>query len=420
MATSASPASTAAVQPKAAPGAKNPKGSDNTLLSTVMGNLRQYGIVGALIIIVVAFQILTGGVLLKPNSFVSLIQQNAYVIILAIGMVMVIIATHIDLSVGSLVAFIGGVCALLMEHYNVNWIVAIVVSIILGLLIGIWNGFWVAYVRIPGFITTLAGMLIFRGLATVIVGESVPITSRDFRGIASNYIPNFLGFGPGGMSILTIVVGALVFALFVFLQFRNRAKVAASGLQPEPMSLTWIKIVVAGVVIAFVTYLLSLSGNDENGGIPIMLVIVGVLVVIYNFILTRTVFGRHVYAVGGNRKAARLSGIDDRKVDFFLYVHMGFLSAVAAVCMLSRLASATAQAGMEFEMDAIAACFIGGTAVTGGIGTIPGAVVGAFVMGVINQGLSIMGVDTAIVKTIKGLVLLGAVAVDLMSKRKKG
>lgn len=186
------------------------------------------------------------------------------------------------------------------------------------------------------------------------------------------------------------------------------------------MSLTWIKIVVAALVIGFVTYLLSLSGSGENGGIPYMLIIVGVLVVVYNFILTRTVFGRHVYAVGGNRKAARLSGIDDRKVDFFLYIHMGFLSAVAAVCMLSRLASATAQAGMEFEMDAIAACFIGGTAVTGGIGTIPGAVVGAFVMGVINQGLSIMGVDTAIVKTIKGLVLLGAVAVDLMSKRKKG
>ncbi|WP_418969296.1 multiple monosaccharide ABC transporter permease [Alloscardovia omnicolens] len=395
------------------------KASDNTLVSTIMGNLRQYGIVGALIVIVVAFQILTGGVLLKPNSFVSLLQQNAYVIILAIGMVMVIIATHIDLSVGSLVAFIGGVCALLMEHYNVNWVLAILISIILGLVIGVWNGFWVAYVRIPGFITTLAGMLIFRGLATVIVGESVPITSRDFRGIASNYVPNFLGF-VGDMSTLTLVVGALVFALFVFLQFRSRAKIAASGLEPEPMSMTWIKIVVAALVIGFVTYLLSLSGSGENGGIPYMLIIVGVLVVVYNFILTRTVFGRHVYAVGGNRKAARLSGIDDRKVDFFLYIHMGFLSAVAAVCMLSRLASATAQAGMEFEMDAIAACFIGGTAVTGGIGTIPGAVVGAFVMGVINQGLSIMGVDTAIVKTIKGLVLLGAVAVDLMSKRKKG
>ena len=188
---------------------------------------------------------------------------------------------------------------------------------------------------------------------------------------------------------------------------------AKVGLVPEPMSLTVLKIVLAAVVIAFVTYLLASSGNADQGGTPIMLVIVGVLVFIYNFILTKTVFGRHVYAVGGNRKAAILSGINTRRV------HMGFLSAVAAVCMLSRLASATAQAGMEFEMDAIAACFIGGTAVTGGIGTIPGAVIGAFVMGVINQGLSIMGVDTAVVKTIKGLVLLLAVAVDIMSKRKK-
>ena len=388
------------------------------LLATVANNARQYGIVGALLVIVVAFEILTGGVLLKPNSFVSLIQQNAYVIILAIGMVMVIIATHIDLSVGSLVAFIGGVCALLMERAGVNWMLAIVIALVVGLIVGVWQGFWVAVIGIPGFITTLAGMLIFRGLATVIVGESVPITSLEFRGIARNYLPNILGWW-GPFDGLTIVLGILCIVGFAWSQLRKRARVAKVGLVPEPMSLTVLKIVLVAVVIAFVTYLLASSGNADQGGTPIMLVIVGVLVFIYNFILTKTVFGRHVYAVGGNRKAAILSGINTRRVDFMLFVHMGFLSAVAAVCMLSRLASATAQAGMEFEMDAIAACFIGGTAVTGGIGTIPGAVIGAFVMGVINQGLSIMGVDTAVVKTIKGLVLLLAVAVDIISKRKK-
>ena len=388
------------------------------LLATIANNARQYGIVGALLIIVVVFQILTGGVLLKPNSFVSLIQQNAYVIILAIGMVMVIIATHIDLSVGSLVAFIGGICALLMERQGVNWGLAILISLLVGLLVGVWQGFWVAYVGIPGFITTLAGMLIFRGLATVLVGESVPITSESFRGIARNYLPNVLGWW-GPFDGLTIVLGVACIAAFAWSQLHKRIRAQRVGLVPEPMSLTVIKIVVAALAIGFVTYLLASSGNADQGGTPIMLVIVGVLVLIYNFILTKTVFGRHVYAVGGNRKAAELSGINTRRVDFTLFVHMGFLSAVAAVCMLSRLASATAQAGMEFEMDAIAACFIGGTAVTGGVGTIPGAVVGAFVMGVINQGLSIMGVDTAIVKTIKGLVLLGAVAVDIMSKRKK-
>ncbi|HJF18562.1 multiple monosaccharide ABC transporter permease [Aeriscardovia aeriphila] len=402
----------------AAPAKKQEKNETMSVLRSVANNARQYGIVGALLVIVLVFEILTRGVLLKPNSFVSLIQQNAYVIILAIGMVMVIIATHIDLSVGSLVAFIGGVCALLMERAGVNWGLAIVISLLVGLVIGCWQGFWVAYVGIPGFITTLAGMLMFRGLATVIVGESVPITSNEFRGIARNYLPNILGFW-GPFDGLTIVLGLLCIAALVFTQLRKRARIIKVGLVPEPMALTIIKLVIFSIAIIFVTYLLASSGNDTQGGTPIMLVIVAVLVLVYNFILTRTVFGRHVYAVGGNRKAAILSGINTKRVDFMLFVHMGFLSAVAAVCMLSRLASATAQAGMEFEMDAIAACFIGGTAVTGGIGTIPGAVVGAFVMGVINQGLSIMGVDTAIVKTIKGLVLLGAVAFDILSKRKK-
>ncbi|KFI76865.1 multiple monosaccharide ABC transporter permease [Bifidobacterium mongoliense] len=388
------------------------------LLATVANNARQYGIVAALLVIVIVFEILTKGVLLKPNSFVSLIQQNAYVIILAIGMVMVIIATHIDLSVGSLVAFIGGVCALLMERQGMNWMLAIGLSLVVGLLVGVWQGFWVAYVGIPGFITTLAGMLIFRGLATVIVGESVPITSNDFRGIARNYLPNILGFW-GPFDALTLVVGVLCIAGYAWSQLSKRKRVEKVGLVAEPMNLTILKIVIISVVIAFVTYLLASSGNEDQGGIPIMLVIVALLVVAYNFILTNTVFGRHVYAVGGNRKAAILSGINTKRVDFTLFVHMGLLSAIAAICMLSRLASATAQAGMEFEMDAIASCFIGGTAVTGGIGTIPGAVVGAFVMGIINQGLSIMGVDTAVVKTIKGLVLLLAVAVDIMSKRKK-
>ena len=398
----------------AAPAKKKSDG----VLATLANNSKQYGIVGALVVIVLVFEFPTKGVLLKPNSFVSLIQQNAYVIILAIGMVMVIIATHIDLSVGSIVAFVGGVCAILMERQGVNWMLAILISLVVGLIIGCWQGFWVAYVGIPGFITTLAGMLIFRGLATVIVGESVPITSPEFRGIARNYLPQLLGWW-GPFDGLTIVVGIACIALFAWSQLRRRGKVAKAGLTPEPMALTVTKIVIATLLIGFVTYLLALSGNADQGGIPIMLVILGVLVFVYNFILTRTVFGRHVYAVGGNRKAAILSGINTKRVDFTLFVHMGFLSAIAAVCVLSRLSSATAQAGMEFEMDAIAACFIGGTAVTGGVGTIPGAVVGALVMGVINQGLSIMGVDTAVVKTIKGLVLLGAVAVDILSKRKK-
>ncbi len=345
----------------------------------------------------------------------SLIQQNAYVIILAIGMVMVIIATHIDLSVGSLVAFIGGVCALLMERAGVNWMLAIVIALVVGLIVGVWQGFWVAVIGIPGFITTLAGMLIFRGLATVIVGESVPITSLEFRGIARNYLPNILGWwGPfDGLDHCARHPVHCRLCLEPAAQARPCGQGRPGARADEPdrpqdcacrgrhrlrhlparsSSVTLIRVIL------------------------IMLVIVGVLVFIYNFILTKTVLTTCTPLVATARPP---SSPMDRRVDFLLFVHMGFLSAVAAVCMLSRLASATAQAGMEFEMDAIAACFIGGTAVTGGIGTIPGAVIGAFVMGVINQVLSIMGVDTAVVKTIKGLVLLLAVAVDIMSKRKK-
>ena len=383
------------------------------LLATVANNARQYGIVGALLVIVVAFEVLTGGVLLKPNSFVSLIQQNAYVIILAIGMVMVIIATHIDLSVGSLVAFIGGVCALLMERAGVNWMLAIVIALVVGLIVGVWQGFWVAVIGIPGFITTLAGMLIFRGLATVIVGESVPITSLEFRGIARNYLPNILGWW-GPFDGLTIVLGILCIVGFAWSQLRKRARVAKVGLVPEPMSLTVLKIVLAAVVIAFVTYLLASSGNADQGGTPIMLVIVGVLVFIYNFILTKTVFGRHVYAVGGNRKAAILSGINTRRVDFLLFVHMGFLSAVAAVCMLSRLASATAQAGMEFEMDAIAACVVGGVSFTGGIGKISGVVVGVFIFTALTYSLTTLGIDTNLQFVFSGIIILVAVMLDCL------
>lgn len=386
--------------------------------ASLLANSRQYGIVGALIVIIAVFQVLTGGLLLQPNTVVQLVQQNAYVVILAIGMVMVIIATHIDLSVGSLVGFIGGCIALLMQDMHINWMLAILVGIAIGLIIGIWQGFWVAYVGIPGFITTLAGMLVFRGLATTMINASIPVNDSSFNAIAASYLPNILGFW-GPFDGLTVVIGTLLILAFAYGQFRNRKKAFMVGLDVEPLSATYTKIGVTTIVIAALTYLFATSGNATQGGIPIMLVIVGVLVAIYNFILTKTVFGRHVYAVGGNRRAAMLSGINTKRVDFLLYVHMGFLSSVAAIAMLSRLSSASAATGNSFEMDAIASCFVGGTAVTGGIGTVPGVVIGAAVIGVINQGLSIMGVDSALIQTIKGLVLLLAVAIDIYSKRRK-
>lgn len=397
---------------------KSANQKEKGLFESLLANSRQYGIVGALIVIIAVFQFLTGGLLLQPNTVVQLIQQNAYVVILAIGMVMVIIATHIDLSVGSLVGFIGGCVALLMQDMHVNWFLSIIIGILIGLLIGIWQGFWVAYVGIPGFITTLAGMLVFRGLATTMINASIPVNDSSFNAIAANYLPNVLGFW-GPFDGLTVVVGLLLILFFAYSQFRSRKKAFLVGLDVEPLSATYTKIGIAAVIIGALTYLFATSGNAVQGGIPIMLVIVGVLVALYNFILTKTVFGRHVYAVGGNRRAAMLSGINTKRVDFLLYVHMGFLSAIAAIAMLSRLSSASAATGNSFEMDAIASCFVGGTAVTGGIGTVPGVVIGAAVIGVINQGLSIMGVDSALIQTIKGLVLLLAVAIDIYSKRRK-
>ncbi|MDY4761636.1 multiple monosaccharide ABC transporter permease [Streptococcus thoraltensis] len=402
---------------------QNNKTSENTaeyktFFNSFLSGSRQYGIVGALIVIIAIFQFLTGGLLLQPNTVVQLIQQNAYVIILAVGMVMVIIATHIDLSVGSLVGFIGGCIALLMQDMHLNWLLAIVVGILIGLIIGVWQGFWVAYVGIPGFITTLAGMLIFRGLATTMINASIPVNNASFNAIAANYLPNIFGFW-GQFDALTVIMGILLTVLFAYHQFRNRKKAFNVGLDVEPLSATYMKIAASSIIILALTYLFALSGNNTQGGIPIMLVIVGILVAVYHFILTKTVFGRHVYAVGGNRRAAMLSGINTKKVDFLLYVHMGFLSAVAAIAILSRLSSASAATGNSFEMDAIASCFVGGTAVTGGVGTIPGVVIGAAVIGVINQGLSIMGVDSALIQTIKGLVLLLAVAVDIYSKKSK-
>ncbi|KJY51969.1 multiple monosaccharide ABC transporter permease [Bifidobacterium kimbladii] len=389
-----------------------------TLKSTLLGNARQYGIYLALVVVIAIFEVLTGGRLLFPNNFVALFQQNAYVLVLAIGMLMVIIGTHIDLSVGSVVAFIGGMGAFMMKNWGLNWFLAIVLMLALGLIVGIWQGFWVAYVGVPAFVTTLGGMLVFRGLATVIAGESIPLRSREFRAISKDFLPNIFGFW-FGLDGLTLVVGAVVILLVIVMQIRRRSHTIRVGLQAEPKSWMIIKCVLATLVIGFVTYLLASSGNQTQGGIPIVLVIIAVLVGIYWFVLNRMVLGRDIYAVGGNRKAAVLSGIDTRKVDFKIFLNMGLLAAIAAIITLSRLASATAQTGMEFEMDAIAACFIGGAAVAGGVGTIPGAMVGALIMGVLNQGLSIMGADAAIVKIIKGLVVIIAVAYDLISKRHK-
>ena len=376
-------------------------------------NMRQYGIWLALLAIVVLFQILTSGLLLKPNNIASLIQQNAYVMILAIGMVMVIVARHIDLSVGSVVAFVGGVTAILMKDWGTSWLVAILIALVLGALIGAWQGFWVAVIGIPAFIVTLGGMLIFRGLAIVLVGKTISGLPPEFNAISNGAIPNKLGY-VGDMDAVTLLIGGIAIGAVILLRLQNRLRRSRKGFANEPMTAFIGGLIIATLLIGVITYLLSKSA----GGTPYVLIIVGVLIVVYSFIMNRTVFGRHIYAVGGNLRAAMLSGLNTRRVDFLVFVNMGVLAALAGVVTTARAGAAVAQAGTLFELDAIAAAFIGGTAVTGGVGRISGAIVGALIMGVLNMGLSIMSVDPAWQQAIKGLVLIIAVAFDLSSKKR--
>jgi len=379
-------------------------------------NARDYGLLGALLVIVALFQFwFTNGRLLSGGNPNFLISQNAYVVILAIGMVMVIIAGHIDLSVGSVVAMIGAVVALAMNKWDYPVWAAIAVALLLGAVVGAWQGFWVAFVRVPAFIVTLAGMLIFRGLAIVfLTGGTEGGLPRGFNNIANGWVPGWLG-KVNDLDTLTLVFGALAVVAYVFSQLRTRAKLAARNLPRESFVLFIPKAVLVSAVILYVTYLLA-----NYRGTPYVLFLLAVLVLAYTFVLNRTVFGRHIYAMGGNRFAAVMSGVKTKWVDFFIFVNIGVLAAVAAIVTTARAGAAVSSAGNFYELDAIASVFIGGAAVQGGVGKISGVVIGALVMGVLNQGLSIAGVDSAWQQVIKGLVLLAAVAFDVMNRRRAG
>ncbi|HEY3004396.1 MAG TPA: multiple monosaccharide ABC transporter permease [Kribbellaceae bacterium] len=373
------------------------------------GNIRQYGMMTALLLLVLMFQILTGGLFLQPRNVTSLLVQNGYILILAIGMVMVIIAGHIDLSVGSVCAFIGATVALSMHQWHLPWPAAILLGLALGILVGLWQGFWVAYVGIPAFIVTLAGMLLFRGLDLMILNaESIPVPDA-FQKIANGYLPEM---GPNtGYHNPTLVLTLLAIAVIVWLELRKRAELRRYDMDVPRIAVTASKlVVVCGLLLVFGMLLASYKG------VPVVGLILGGLVVLYTFITQRTVLGRHIYSVGGNANAARLSGVDTRRVDLFVMVNMAFLAAIAGLVFTAYLNAANPKDGVNFELDAIAAVFIGGAAVAGGVGTVSGSIVGGLVMGVLNLGLANMSVDSNFVQIIKGLVLLGAVAFDVYSK----
>ena len=383
----------------------------------VLDFVNKYTMVIVLVLVIVFFSIQTGGAILYPSNVSNLISQNAYVFVLATGMLLCILTGgNIDLSVGSIVCFVGAVGATLMVSKGIPAPAAVVIMFVIGTLIGAWQAFWIAYVRIPPFIVTLSGMLIFRGLSNVVLdGMTVSIQDctgfvKVFGGGANCYVPDF--FHGNGINITCLVATALAIVIYLFIMISNRAKRLKKQYEVEKFAPWIIKMVIISVVIGLFGFRLS-----QYKGIPNVLLIVVGVIIIYSYITSNTTTGRYFYAVGGNEKATKLSGINTNKVYFLAYTNMGLLSALAGMVTIARMTSAQPTYGQNYEMDAIASCFIGGASAYGGIGTVPGVIIGALLMGVINLGMFSMGVDQNMQKVVKGLVLLAAVIFDVVSKR---
>ena len=383
---------------------------NNIKLSEVF---KKYTMIIALAVIVILFTAKTGGKMLLPQNVNNLIAQNAYVFILATGMLFCILTGgNIDLSVGSVVCFVGAIGGKMMIESGMNPYLTIFAMAFIGILVGAWQGFWIAYVRIPPFIVTLAGMLMFRGLSNVVLqGMTLSPVPDSFLKLFNNYVPDF--FGGEGLNITCLAAGVLACLVYIAIVFTGRKRRMAKGYRVDPITGVIIKMfVICAVVLAFMFRL------AQYKGIPNSLVWVAVIIGIYSYIASNTTTGRYFYAVGGNEKATRLSGINTNRVYFLAYLNMGLLAAVAGMVTVARLNSANPTAGNNYEMDAIGACFIGGASAYGGVGTVPGVIVGATLMGVLNLGMSIMGVDQNLQKVVKGGVLLAAVIFDVVSKRK--
>ncbi|MBP5224935.1 MAG: sugar ABC transporter permease [Lachnospiraceae bacterium] len=387
-----------------------------TTKTKILTFVQKYTMIIALVLVTAFFAWQTKGKILLPQNITNIISQNAYVFILATGMLCCILTGgNIDLSVGSVVCFVGTIGAVLM-HNELNMWLAVLVMLVIGLLIGAWQAFWIAYVKVPPFITTLAGMLIFRGLSNVVLqGKTMAVTNeafvRIFGGGANCYVPDI--FHGESINILCIVVGALACLAYLILSVRSNLARRKAGLEADSMYKVAVKSLVIVAVGIFFTVRLA-----QYKGLPMALIWVVTVIAIYSYITSKTTIGRHLYAVGGNETATRLSGINTKRVYFFAYANMGLLAGLAGILTIARLTSAQPTYGQNYEMDAIGSCFIGGASAYGGVGTVPGVIIGALLMGVINIGMSIMGVDANYQKVVKGLVLLAAVVFDVVSKKK--
>jgi putative multiple sugar transport system permease protein len=379
----------------------------------IKANLREYGMLLSLFAIMLFFEFVTDGTLLRPLNLTNLVLQNSYIVIMALGMLLVIVTGHIDLSVGSVAGFVGAIAAVLMVRYGVHFIPAAIACLALGALIGAAQGYWVAYFKIPSFIVTLAGMLVFKGLSlAVLQGQSVGPFSPTFQKLSSGFIPELFP-GAGALYPTSLLIGAALALGLVYVSVKTRARRASHGVEVEPTGFFALKNLILFGVIIYFTYLIA-----SHRGLPNVLVIMIALIALYGFVTARTTVGRQIYAVGGNEKAARLSGIKTERLTFLTFVNMGVLAALAGLVFAARLNTATPKAGAGFELDVIAACFIGGASAYGGVGRVAGAVIGALIMGVMNNGMSILGIGIDYQQVIKGLVLLGAVCLDVYNQRR--
>ena len=385
-----------------------------TLTTLFKNNIREYGMLIALIAVMLFFQATTKGILFKPVNITNLVLQNSYIITMALGMLLIIVSGWIDLSVGSVVAVVGALAGVLMVRYDFNWVLTVAICLVVGAAIGAFQGYWVAYVKIPAFIVTLAGMLIFRGLTFILLqGESVGPFPRGFQNISSGFIPDFFNYP--GFHLTTIVIGVILSVVLIILDLRARKNQQKYGFEVTPFYFFIAKnVLITGAVMGLCFLMASYKG------LPNVLILLFVLITFYAFITSSSVIGRRIYAMGGNEKAAKLSGVNTARLLFYTFVNMGVLAATAGLIVAARLNSSTPNAGDGMELDVIAACFIGGASASGGVGKVIGALVGAFLVGVLNNGMSIMGVGIDWQKVVKGLVLLAAVFFDVYNKNKSG
>lgn len=385
---------------------------NNALMAVKSISVKKHIMFIALVVISIFFQITTNGILLVPMNISKLIMQNSYILILAVGMLPCILTGDIDLSVGSIVAVVGAITGTMLVTYELPVIFAVLAGLIAGVLIGAWHGYWIAYVKVPAFIVTLAGMLIFRGLTMVILdGNTLGPFPKSYQYVAQAFLPDV---NVGIPHFSTLIVGLFVGIAAVWGEIRSRKQKEQYGIEVSGKTLFIFKNIAIMSIVLFSSYWLT-----KFKGLPIILVLLGVITVVYSFVTTKTIFGRHIYALGGNEKVAALSGIKTKRVKFLVYVNMGLLAAIAGIVFSGRLNAAGPTAGNGFELDAIAACYIGGASASGGVGTVIGVIVGGLVMGVLNNGMSMMGIGVDWQQTIKGLVLLAAVAFDVYNQSKK-